>query len=255
MTPRDHAAEAAKILKKASHRHTPSDVFLAFVDLAFCTFAKATAQTAERRDALEAQYMRQAKRWPKETMRKVFPQAAAEIIMAYSDTEAVEDHLGRMAGELGLLSSEMGQFFTPMPLCKLSAAMSLGDFGSTIQRKGYLTLMEPAAGGGAMVLACADHVRSEGYDPATSLWVEAVELNYSTYQMCFLALNLSGVAGVVYHGNSLSLEVFDTSFTAGAAAFVAKHGNPHKKRSVPNVRVRRKPKPQPRVRVRSRKDE
>ena len=250
MPQRDHVAEAAKLLKNASRQHSTADAFRAFVDLAFCTHAKITAQSQERRDALEAQYMQQVGRWPKEDVREVFPKVMAEITRAYGDTGAVDDHLGRMAGELGVLNSDMGQFFTPMSVCQLSAAMTMGDVGGKVGRKGYTTLHEPAAGGGAMILACADHVRRAGHNPTTSLWVEAVELHYPTYQMCFLALTLSGVAGVVHHANSLSMEVFDTSFTLGAVEFVSKHGNPWKPRRKPNVRVRRKPKPQPRVRVR-----
>jgi type I restriction-modification system DNA methylase subunit len=242
-------SEIAKTLRKASHKHTSVDVFKAFVDMAFCSMAKLTATTHKRAEELEAQYQRQADRFPVEYVPDIFSKAFAQLTMAYE--AECEDFLGVLAGELGMLSAEMGQFFTPMHLCRLTAKITMGDATEKLnskQRK-FITLQEPAAGGGAMVLAAAAEFRDQGLDVGTSLWVEALELNYTTYQMCFLALSLSGVAGVVKHTNSLSREVFDVSITCNAQRFLYVHGNPFA-RPAPAVRVRKTPKPAPRVRVR-----
>ena len=244
------AASVAKILRKASRRHSELDAFRALVDLMFCAYAKPTTQGKERKEALEAQYMRQVGRWPKEDVREIFPKAAGELALAYGNPGTCQDYLGQIAGELGILSSDLGQFFTPIEMCKLMAGVTLEDMNTHVKRRGFITVQEPAAGAGAMILACADHVRRQGLDPTTTLWVDATELHYPTYQMCFLALTLSGVAGVVRNGNSLSMETFESTPTMGAVPFLQKHGSSWE-RPKPRVRVRRrKPKPQPRVRVR-----
>lgn len=63
-------------------------------------------------------------------------------------------------------------------------------------------------------------------DPATHLWVEAIELSRSTYHLAYIQIACRGVAGRIIHGNSLSLEIFDSAYTAAAPVFIAANGHP-----------------------------
>jgi hypothetical protein len=238
-----------KTLKEASSRHTLQDAFGAMIDMAFCAHAKLTERDTERCDALEAQYMRQVGRWPKDDVRNVFPKAVAQLMQCYAE-EPHKDHLGVLAAEEGLLSSSMGQFFTPDSVCALMAKMNVGDIKAQLKakRRKFITVAEPAAGAGAMVLAVATEIRRQGFDPVTTMWVEATELNYLSYQMCFLAFTFAGISARVVHGNTLSNEIFDTSLTPPTVMFLARNGNPWAK-PMPKPRVRTQRK-QPPIRVR-----
>lgn len=80
-----------------------------------------------------------------------------------------------------------------------------------------------------MVLALADALEAQGFDPAQHIWVEAVELSRSTFHMAYIQINTRGIAGRVINGNSLSLETFEQAFTAAAPEFYGLHGDPFAK--------------------------
>ncbi|MGB3316781.1 MAG: N-6 DNA methylase, partial [Albidovulum sp.] len=184
-----------------------TEVFRDFCELAFCTLAKTAAQNAEEAERREANYMEVVGRYRnKDDVRKM-PELLSMAVLALNLGGI--DFLGRVAGEIGALDSDMGQFFTPYEISRLNAEMSLGDARGIVAEHGFLTLGEPAAGAGCMVIAAADTLEAQGIDPARQLWVEAVELNRSTFHMCYIQTALRGIAGVVIHGNSLSLERFD----------------------------------------------
>lgn len=248
MTP--EAQEIAKVLRTASNMHGHGEALGAVVDLAYCAFAKPMAQSPEHRERLEEQYMRQVRRWPEDDVRNVFPKAVGMLALAYANKP--HDYLGELAGELGLLNASMGQFFTPMDVCRLMARLTYGgDLEASLRARPFVTVEEPAAGAGAMLLAMRETVEELGKDPMTSMWVQATELHYTTFQMCYLALNWSGVPALVRHGNSLSLEVFEQVPTVAAKVFYAANGSPWAK-PAPRVRVRKRPAQQPQPRVRKR---
>lgn len=65
-----------------------------------------------------------------------------------------------------------------------------------------------------------------GYSPDLHLLVQAADLNPLAYQMCVMQLNMADISAAVIHGNSLSLEVFESTWTAAAiAGFYRHHGH------------------------------
>ncbi|MFV1761506.1 N-6 DNA methylase [Phaeobacter sp. A90a-4k] len=203
------------------------EVFRDFCEMAYCAIAKTTTGAQDRREALEAQYMSVVARYRNKDDVRVMPELFATATLALSTGGC--DFFGSVAGELGVLDSNLGQFFTPYELSRLNAEMILGDSVKVIEENGFLTLCEPAAGAGGMVIAAADVLESKDLDPAEQLWVEAVELSRSTFHMCYVQIALRGVAGLVIHGNSLSLEVFERALTPAARLFLARHGDPFAK--------------------------
>ena len=93
------------------------------------------------------------------------------------------DFLGTVAGEIGALDARLGQFFTPYDIPRMLAEISLTGVEQVIAENGFVTVQEPAVGAGGMILAVADKIEALGFDPATHLWVEAIELSRSTYYM------------------------------------------------------------------------
>lgn len=58
------------------------------------------------------------------------------------------------------------------------------------------------------------------------MWIEATELSRTTYYMGFIQINMRGIAGRVICGNSLSLEVYTSAYTAAAPVFISHNGLP-----------------------------
>lgn len=230
--------EATKLLRSASRGHSLREAFVAATELSFCALAKRTATTQARADMLEARYMQEVKRWPPEDVRGIFPQ-----VMGLALSSQGVDFWGSLAGEMETLDARLGQFFTPYEVCRLMAEMTTGDVGAAIAKRGFFTVSEPAAGSGAMLLATADTIRRQGHDPETCMFVVATDLSDLAYRMCFLSLTGAGIPALVRHGNSLSGEVFDTSFTPAAGTFIARHGWPFNRpqKPIPRNRTRGQP--------------
>lgn len=202
-----------------------TEVFRDFCEMAYCALAKQTAPTEERAAQYEADYMACVARYRDPNDVRIMPEllAMAQIAIAPGG----RDFLGAVAAEIGALDAGLGQFFTPYEVSRLMAEINLTDVPRLIEEHGFFTMEEPAAGAGGMVIAAADAVASLGYDPALTMWFEAVELNRPTFHMAYIQTTLRGLAGKVCHGNSLSMEVFSVTPTHAAFAFVNRHGDPH----------------------------
>ncbi len=231
MTAKDVTA-FSKALEGIDRSKRRTEVFRDFCEMASLALMKQTAHPA-RADQIEADYMACVARYrDKNDVRKM--RELLEIAVA-AIAPGGRDFLGEVAGEIGALDARLGQFFTPYDVSRLIAEMILADAGAIIRERGFITMMEPAAGAGGMVIAAADAIERLGYDPATCLWVEAVELNRGTYHMLHIQTAYRGLAGKTIQGNSLSVEIFDSALTPNALPFLFRHGNPHAPRAGESV--------------------
>ena len=101
---------------------------------------------------------------------------------------------------------------------------NLSNVDALINEQGFFTISDPAAGAGCMILASANIVEEQGYILEECMSAHVVELNKMTYHMLYIQLSLRGIAASVIHGNSLSLEVFESAYTPCAMIFSNKHG-------------------------------
>ena len=200
-----------------------TEVFADFCEMAYCALAKQASPYADQREALEAQYMQAVGRYrDKNDVRKM----PAMMGLALSTIAAGGvDFMGQVAAEIGALDAGLGQFFTPYEVSRLMAEMNLGDATAAVAAKGFLTLCEPAAGAGGMMLAAADTLDRQGVD-LCHVWMEGTELSRSTYHMLYVQVAARRIAGRMICGNSLSGEIYAQAFTPAAGEFVARHGHP-----------------------------
>ena len=154
-------------------------------------------------------------------MRKI-PELLTLTTLALNDGGC--DFLGELASELEFLDSTKGQFFTPYEISKLLAHMNLYDAGAVINEQGFITISDPAAGAGCMILAAADIIEEQGFILDECVSVQVIELTKMTYHMLYVQLALRGIPAMVIHGNSLTLETFETSYTPSAMIFAGIHG-------------------------------
>ena len=115
-----------------------------------------------QRETLEKQYMQAVARYRNKDEVRKMPELLA-IASTVIGTGGL-DFMGQVAGELGALDAGLGQFFTPYEVSRLMAEMNLGDATAAVAAKGFLTLCEPAAGAGGMMLAAADTLDRQGVD-------------------------------------------------------------------------------------------
>lgn len=227
VTPDQKVAAFIRLLESGGHSRSTREKFSDFLELCYCAVAKPCAPTEERADELEARYMKIVGRYHADELdmiREVYPEMMGIMVSAVSFGGV--DFLGRIAAELSALNAEQGQFFTPYEVSKAMAEISFDGFQDIIRQDGYITLSEPAAGAGGMVLAYADIVALSGFDLGTTMLVQAVDVSTTAYQMCYLQLAFRGVPAHVIRGNTLSLETFESAWTPAAVfRFLPQHGH------------------------------
>lgn len=218
--------------------------------MAYCAIAKTTSH-GEMAETLEAEYMAVVKSYREKEMdiiRDTMPRLLALT------TEGVFDRcdfLGEIYHELELHNKELGQFFTPYSLCYMMAKMTIAEQVADIKsgKKKFFTLDEPAAGGGAMILAVADALQDEGLNPSFSMYFRATDLSPMAFRMVYIQTSLRALSGEVFHGNTLSLETFRSHRTPIALQFYGLRGDPFKKPDIV-VRDRQNPRNSPVLRDR-----
>ena len=204
----DPHREFVSLFKDNCHRHRPHSVFSDFCEMAALSISNAVdlSQFPPR----EERYLQIVKGYDADEVAR-FPMMLACV------TEALEARMHDCLGQL-FMSLEMGnhwkgQFFTPYELAGLMARMTVHDAKEQIQQRGHITVMEPAAGAGAMVIAIADAMREQGLNYQQCMHVTAIDVDPTAAHMCYVQLTLLHVPAVVVVGNSLSLEERGRWFT------------------------------------------
>ncbi len=121
------------------------------------------------------------------------------------------DFLGAvfMSLELG----EGGAIFTPFYISELMANLIIGDCSTIIKKNGYISVSEPTCGAGGMVIACANSVLQQGYNPQMQMIAVCTDIDEVAARMCYVQLALLGILAIVNIGNSLTLSVRQTLYT------------------------------------------
>lgn len=226
--PTDEKVKAfLKLLRSGGYEKSDREKFQDWCEAAYCAYARLSALAMgnnDRAEELEARYMHVVESYRDKTFIRTLWAPMKALCEEVLEQGGI-DFLGMIAGELNALDGDKGQFFTPYTVSRMMADMQLSDMGSYIDKHGYFTLSEPAAGAGSMVVAAADSIRALGYDPMVSMLVEAWDIGYLTFLMCYLQLTWRGVTAKVVRGNTLSQEVFEEAWTPYVALFYGIHGS------------------------------
>lgn len=198
----DGSKELVRLLQGLAYSRRLGEVWRDFVNVA--AVAISNKVDGANFDVREAQYMDVIKRYSKEEAQQL-AHAVGAMWLGMQQGE-IGDFLGQTYMSLDLGSSARGQYFTPYSLCQAIAAMTLQDASKIIEAEGFITIGEPAAGSGAMVLAAADHLEKCGHDVTQCLYVSATDVDLQAVQMCYLQLSIHGIPAQVICANSLSSE-------------------------------------------------
>lgn len=212
-----------RALAEMDRSRSTTERFRDFCEMAYCALAKRACPFPDQAEKLEAQFGEVEARYRPHDRRRMGDMLGMTMLAV---SAGGIDFMGAVAAEIGALDAGLGQFFTPYEVSRMMTEISMTDAAEIIDQKGFITVQEPAAGAGGMLLALADCLEAKGYSPERHLWIEAIELSRATYHMAYIQVSCRGLAGRVIHGNSLSLETFSAAYTAAAPHFIAANGHP-----------------------------
>lgn len=142
------------------------------------------------------------------------PKLYDPVIQAF-EANPYQDLLGDVYMRLNLGNKNTGQFFTPYRVADMMAEMSVNEdvVAKQVKEHGYYTVNEPAAGGGANVIAMAHALKDMGINYQHCLWFVAQELSELTALTCYVQCSIIGMAGVVYIGDTLRMDYHHALYT------------------------------------------
>lgn len=199
-----NATELARLMRQLQHGHNLFDIFRDFVEMS--AIAVSNSVDLRQRDEREKRYLDIIGRYSKSDQ-QLFPRMLACLVNELEDKPS--DVLGKLFGELDLGSDARGQFFTPYEVCQLMADMTIGDpahLRATVERQGFATVMEPACGAGAMLIAFTESARKHGINPQRHLHITAQDVDQRAVHMTYLQLSLLHIPATIMLGNTLALE-------------------------------------------------
>ena len=195
-----------ELINKIAVKQSLYTVYSDFVELT----ALAISNTCdfENRDKREKQYLNIIEKYKEEAI--LFPHLYSELVEEMN--KGFNDVLGSLFMELGLGSKHTGQFFTPYHTAQATARVLFDSeqIDKQIEERGYISLCEPSCGGGAMVIAFAEEMHKNGYNPQQQLVIECNDLDVKGVYMTYVQLSLYGIPAVVNHADSLTLSKYDT---------------------------------------------
>ncbi|WP_460640163.1 N-6 DNA methylase [Larkinella harenae] len=193
----------AKTIQQLSRRHGTYNVFAD--TWAMSSYALSNAVDLRNQEAREAEYMRTVKKYDKSEANEI---AHLFAMLAMELTEHPRDVLGELFHELEIHNEHAGQFFTPWNLCQMMAKMNTAGQAvqEIIDRKGFVSVHEPACGSGAMVIAMAGALADEEINYQKRMHVTAIDIDIRCVHMAYTQFSLLHIPATVIHGNALSLE-------------------------------------------------
>lgn len=177
------------------------EVWADFVTLSALTIANAMDREGETHDKREQEYLSIIKRYAKKEQQG-FAELLARLVLALEE-DPNQDFLGEMFMALELGSHWKGQFFTPYSICRLMAALTVGEREAQMKERGWSSINDPCCGAGALLIAARNEMVCKGLGPRQLLYV-AQDIDRTAALMCYLQLSLLGCAGYVTVGDSLT---------------------------------------------------
>lgn len=192
----DYTKEIIKQINKMSDRKSSYQIFCDWIK---CT-ALSIAQSVYFNPKRENQFNETIKNYSTDEAKTMSKMTAMLI-------ETFEDHFGDVLGNLFMLSGwgnkNTGQFFTPYAVSLACASIS------NYSNDNVITMNEPAAGAGGMVIATAEAMKNKGINFQRYLRVIAQDLDYSALYMCYIQLSCYGIDAKVIQGDTLENKPFD----------------------------------------------
>jgi len=196
----EHQKEIVRLFESLSGRHNRWTIWCDWVVMSAIAISNVVDKVhAEKR---EKTYMTLAGKYTKKEL-ECFASMLALLVEAM-EYDADRDFLGEMYMVLELSNKNNGQFFTPYDICKCMARMTAGNLRAEIEKKGWVSVNDPACGAGALLVAFANECSRQKINYQTSVLFVAQDVDMIVGCMCYLQMTLLGCAGYVVVDNTLT---------------------------------------------------
>lgn len=128
-------------------------------------------------------------------------------------TNNPHDLIGSMYMELELGCRGLQQHFSPPHIQALMARLVCTDLSEQLVNKEHLVVSEPSAGASGHIIELAEQIKELGYRPEEKLFAYCIDIDKTAVYMSYLQLSLLGIPAVIYHGNTLSMEMWGSMLT------------------------------------------
>ena len=136
------------------------------------------------------------------------------LIVQALEENPEQDFLGNIYTKLELHNHWKGQFFTPYYVARCMAVMTIGEgVKELIDTRGFITINDPACGGGSLLIASANTMRKLNINFQTSALFIAQDIDKIVALMCYIQLSLLGCAGYVVVGDVFKTPLSGNIFT------------------------------------------
>jgi hypothetical protein len=192
-----------QITRKTGDR--PGEVFRRHLEMSFC------ALSYGQREAQYLTCISPIKNKPK--VLELHANAFAQMVADYEKGAPFSDHLGDYHMELVSEKDAQarGEFYTPEPVVEMMTQM-LNPSGAFDKTDGPITVHEPAAGSGRMVLKFAEHLVDSNLSPLC-MFAEAWDVGVLPFWMCYINCTLWSIPARVIRGDTLRYEIYDEQLT------------------------------------------
>lgn len=170
--------------------------------LTMAAIAFANVMPTYERDEREQRYLSVICSYDKEEQ-EIFPQLLSVLTLALEENPK-QDFLGNLYISLNLNQHQKGQFFTPYHICEFMAEVQIGeDLQAEVEKKGFISVSNPACGAGALLIAFANSAREHGFNYQEKVLFVAQDIDATAAKMCYIQLSLLGCSACVIIGDSL----------------------------------------------------
>ena len=192
--------EFVHALDQACRRHNRWTVWADFVVMTAISISNTVDKS--NAEAREKTYMALASKYDKQELECICRMLAETV--SGIDENPDQDFLGELFMGLELGNDHNGQFFTPYNVCKMTAKMTCGkDLEEKIERRGWVSVNDPACGAGALLVAFANECKLQNVNYQTSVLFVAQDIDYIVGCMCYIQLSLLGCPGYVVIADSI----------------------------------------------------
>lgn len=190
--------DIVKRIMSISGRYAPSTVFFDWVQMMACAISNSIDINTTIRDAREKRYVELMSKYDLNE-RNIFCEMSALLTLAME--ERMGDILGDIYMSSGVYNKALGQFFTPYHVCRCMAKMTHPK--ELLEEYEYIKVNEPSCGGGANVIAFAEHMKEEGINYQEKMFAVCQDLDWNVVYMCYVQMSMYGIPAIVVQGNTL----------------------------------------------------
>lgn len=169
----------------------------------------------DRREERYLQIIRSYKPDQQKKLAEIFAKVYALLASVVYDNGRFNDNLGELFMRCNLGNKTAGQFFTPYHISEFMARVTIDE--TLVKEKtaddGILTVNDPCCGGGGMLIAALEVLKSLGVNYARNCFMEANDVDIRCVHMTYLQLALAGVSAIVRHQNTLTRECWSVWYT------------------------------------------